>query len=398
MDERRVIAACCASRESYSRARRVLDLADMSQLGQAVFELVAQYYDTDPDANSVDRQLLESFATRQFPKHTEKFKAYIDQLPGDISSANVLKDLYEFKLRALQMRISEECATGNSAADELIEEYQELKAAGTVDVYEESKVIVPSNVEAAMELFSPDNMVPLYPKSLNEALGGGMPMGSHGLIFAPPEVGKTMFAVNLACGAAHEGRRVLYVGNEDPYQMILMRMYSRMTGMTRNEIMQDPATANKLADQHNIKNITLASLAPGSFSDIMSLHKRFKRPELIILDQLTNIAAPNGTHVEQFDWLAKRARKLGKVTGSVVISLCQGADTAIGKRNLEMGDVYFSNIAVQAQVDAMIGVGMDHEDQQVGRRMMCLVKNKISGGHDNVPVMVDDALSKVRSI
>lgn len=398
MDENRVIAACCASKENYSRARRVLDTADLSQLGQAVFDLVAQYYDTDPDANKVDLELLESFASRQFPKHTEKFRAFIKQMPEDISSANVLKDLYEFKLRALQIRISQECAAGGQAADELIEEYQELRAAGTVDVYEESKVIVPSRVEEAMSLFSKENMVPVYPKSLNEALDGGMPMGSHALLFAPPEVGKTAFAVNLACGAAHEGRRVLYIGNEDPYQMILMRLYSRMTGMTRNEIIRNPDEANRLADHHNIQNITLASLTPGSFSDIMNLHKRFKRPELIILDQLTNLVAPNGTHVEQFDWLAKRARKLGKVTGSVVVSLCQGADTAIGKRNLEMGDVYFSNIAVQAQVDAMIGLGMDHEDRLVGRRMMCLVKNKISGNHDNIPCMIDESLSKVRSL
>jgi hypothetical protein len=88
-------------------------------------------------------------------------------------------------------------------------------------------------------------------------------------------------------------------------------------------------------------------------------------------------------------------RALAKIRNIGAVSVTQAADSAINKLYLEMGDVYFSNIAIQAQVDLMIGIGMDNQAQQNNTRVLSLCKNKLTGNHVPLHVLVDPKLSKV---
>ena len=63
-----------------------------------------------------------------------------------------------------------------------------------------------------------------------------------------------------------------------------------------------------------------------------------------------------------------------------------------------MGDVYFSNVAIQGAVDVMIGLGMNDEYDRANRRMISLAKNKLSGNHEPFPVIIQPELSRILNV
>ena len=77
------------------------------------------------------------------------------------------------------------------------------------------------------------------------------------------------------------------------------------------------------------------------------------------------------------------------------MSLTQAADSAYGKLVLEMDDVYYSNIAVQANVDIMLGLGWNSEYQQMNKRMITVTKNKMNDFHGSIPVDMSPAISRI---
>lgn len=396
--EAQILSAIIGDRSSFDRLCAHLDISDLSDQGQIIYEMLTDYYDADKDAQHCDLSLIKSRIEREYAKNSDILLHCINNIV-ETSSINVEQEFLKFKKQRIEQDISHAFGSGSyDDIDYLLEQWNVYKDS----LYEigdasDSQVYIGEPLERLLSTISEDNLIKLYPKVLNERLGGGVPKGSHILVYARPEQGKTAFAVNMAAGFAYKDRKVLYVGNEEPYNMMLLRMISRLSGMTRWEIQDNPEEASELANDRGYSNIVFASLTPGTIKDVARLTEKHN-PDVIIIDQLHNLSSKVMNKVERLEQQAKQARDLAHSNDCVIVSLTQAADTAEGRQCLEMGDVYYSNTGIQGHVDVMIGIGSDQEMNRVDKRMLSLTKNKWTGNHTPCIVHLDRYLSKVTSM
>lgn len=401
MSERRLIASLLQSRPAFDRIDSHLDVEDLSEQGRIVIEGLREYYSRDSSAKLAEPDLLARDVGRTMtnPKHREAFEELISALAEvETSPENVVHDYISVKRDAVGNKLSVALAGGQSGDDvrKLIAEYEDWCNTEELNDEEESDAImVGADVTSLVtESFNRANLIRIMPESLNRQLDGGLLPGHHLVVFARPEMGKTAFLVNAMAGFARDGRRVLYVANEEPIQATAMRLLSRMTGMPKAEIMADPDTADMVAREHGYENVVLARLSPGTPREIEKLIAQFK-PHVLVIDQLRNLNVGEDHFVLKLEKAAMAVRQLGKKHGLVVMSVTQAGDSATGKAILDMGDVDSSNTGIPAQADVMIGIGANAEDERLNRRVLSLPKNKVGGNHGMVPVRFEPLLSKM---
>lgn len=392
--ERRVLSALLHDRRAFDTLRGMLDPDDFGDKAKLLVEQITLFYDNDPKAEQIDVGVLVAFFHRNYEKHGQVFEGFIRGLEG-VSSPNVTKDYIDFKKHQLSSKLGHACLSNNAGEIErLIELYQ---SASQIKEEQDDGVWEAPELSDILQEVSVENTVRLVPKSLNDAVGGGVPRGSHIVVFARPEVGKSMVSINLAAGFLNDSEKVLYVGNEDPAPQMLARLYARMSGMPKAEMHKDPKQATEVARSKGWSGLVFAGLAPGTIPEIEGLIKKHS-PTILILDQLTNLQCKIDGQVEKYLFLAQRVRALGKKYNLVTISVCQAGDSATNKLVLEQNDVFYSNTAIPAQADIMIGVGANEAFMRAGRRMFSLPKNKVNGNHEPFQVAVDPTLSKVMSL
>jgi len=402
MSERNLLSAVMADRTAYETIADHLKEGDLSEQGSIIITHVGEYYDRDETAQSVDAELLAGNVGRSLSnaKHREMFDKLIATVGGvECSPANIVHDFIEVKREAAGARLATALAAGKSAGDvrPLLDEYSKWESSTALDESEKTEVYKGESVLDLVGNTYSDGLIEVWPKTLNDRLDGGLLRGHHMLIFARPEMGKTMMLVNMIAGFLHQELTVLYIGNEDPISDIVMRTVSRLTGMTKYEILDDPDTADQVARTKNYDNLILAGLAPGTPRQIQSLITEYK-PDVVMIDQLRNLNVNEEHFVQKLEKAATAARNLGKSNNVLMVSVTQAGDSASGKGPLDMGDVDSSNTGIPAQVDVMVGVGATHDDEASNRRVLSLPKNKRSGNHEFFPVAIDPQLSKIRSL
>jgi len=245
--------------------------------------------------------------------------------------------------------------------------------------------------------FDRAGLIRISPSSLNARLDGGVRPGHHIVLFARPEMGKTMMTIEMMAGFAEQDLVTLYVGNEDPIADINMRLVNRLSGMTKLEVLNDPGHADTLARASGYDNIILHSAAPGTPRQITKLVDRYN-PNILVLDQLRNICTGNDNYVLKLEEAATHARNWAKKYGMVVVSVTQAGDSATNKAALDLGDVDFSNTGIPAQADVMIGLGANANHKAAGELVISLPKNKVSAIHEAFAVTTEPHLSKILPI
>jgi len=401
-NERGVLAACIADRTAFDRIADHVQDGDLTEQAALVLRAVREYYDRDAAATRVDPEILSREIARGIanPKHQQVFTSMVTDIAGmDVSPSNVVHDFISIRRDAVGARLSVALATGadDEVVRKLIVEYENWCDAETLADEEEMVVKGASVRELVADHFTDAGLIRMLPSSLNERLDGGMRRGHHVVVFARPEVGKTLFVINLMSGFLRDGHTVLYVGNEDPLPDIVMRVITRLTGMSSDEVRADPDKADELARQVGYDNLILASLCPGTPREIEALVLEYK-PDIVVVDQLRNLHVHEDNRVIQLEKSATALRNLGKRHNLLVVSVTQAGDSASGKGVLDMGDVDFSNTGIPAQADLMVGLGMSQQDEAAGRRVISLSKNKRTGRHDFFPVHLDQRFNRIRSM
>lgn len=406
--ELKLLAALAASRESYSKLKDYLTDEDFSPQALIVWAKIKEFYETDPGASRVDMDLVLAKLERDLanPKHFEMFRTLVSSFPKDVSSLNVTKEFIDSKKYNIGIKLSHALASGERESNirTLVDDYLQYLDAEDLDDQLTGKYDVQpkKTVRDLIPALDDSVRIPLYPSSLNDRVGGGAVPGHMVFIFGRPEIGKTLNALNLARRPCKIGKRGIYFGNEDPMDSVIQRAVCSFSGLTWEECLKDPEKADTLAEEAGLGNLTFVALYPGSVSEIRELvHEH--RPDFFILDQITNITsstgkADAGNFTLQLGSAMRGLRNIAKRYHSVGIAFAQAGDSAEGKLVLDMGDVDWSNTAMQAACDVMIGVGMDKEYEARDMRMFSLCKNKISGNHDYFGVAVDRKLSRVRSL
>ena len=247
-----------------------------------------------------------------------------------------------------------------------------------------------------VESLKNQNRIKLWPKALHQATGGAM-RGNNVLVFGRPEVGKSLFIINMVGGLLHDGYKVLFIENEDPAKSTMSRLICRLADKPLIDVIENPDEVENVVRQRGYNNLILKSLSPGTFRDIQSLIDHHG-VDVVVINQLRNIWVGKASRVEQMEIAATSARNLAKKNDILVIGVTQAGDSGTNKLRLEMGDIDFSNTGMPAQMDLIIGIGSNEEYDGKSWRMISLPKNKLSGEHLYFPVMVDTKTNKVTSI
>lgn len=402
MAERRLLASCIKSRGAFDTIEQFLDRSDFTEQGQLLLQQLHKFYERDPKADVADPELILSAICRELPnpKHHVVFKDMLASLAGmEVSPENAAADYVAVKREKVGNKLASALAAGRppDVVGPLVEKYQELLESELNPKQKETQVLVGASV---MDLVAARNrdggLIRLFPNSLNERLDGGLLRGHHVVIFARPEVGKTTFVVNSNRGFLRQQLKVLYCGNEDPIEDVVLRHVSCLADMTKHEVIDDPEGADRLARENGYDNLVLASMTPGSPKEIEALVVEHK-PDVLVVDQLRNLMVGEENFTRQLERAAQAVRAIGKKHNCLVLSVTQAGDSASGKSILDMGDVDSSNTGIPAQADVMIGIGMSRDDELQGRRVLSLPKNKAGGNHDSFPVRVDLTKSRVLS-
>lgn len=400
--ESKLLAAMIDSRDAYVTLTKLGVDNDLSQLAKQIYKRIQSYYGRDDNASFVDKDILLSALSREMPAHADKFKHALDNLP-EVSTANVLDCLVNTRLSNLSIDMRACMDKGDTIkAAELMQEYITLSKEGITDSQDKSASYSVRNGVASSELlkvFGDGVAYNILPKELGEIIKGLIP-GDHILIYASPEVGKSAVAINMAAGLCYQGKRVLYVGNEDPEERMLLRFKSRFSGMTVEQVSSHQQQADERASKYGYNNLFFVRLYPGTPQDVMNLCLQIK-PDVCIVDQLVNLQFIGGKEppkTELLERLAYIMRMFYSKHRILGISLSQADEKSIGREYLELRNVYYSNIGVQGQCDVMIGVGMTPAMEHHGHRCLNVVKNKACGEHTFIHVELDHKLSKLKTI
>ena len=398
MREQHVLSSCIKDRAAYEAIQAHVEHQDLSEQGLVIWNGITNYYEADTGANMVDAGILADQIAHHIPveKHKEMFRGIVHTLAESESSPpNVVQDLLTTKRLQLGQRLAAELL-GGSDASALIEEYMEVSNATRLDdVEEEEDARQGFSVEELCAVdFNADNLINVYPTSLNDRLGGGVKPGHHITIFARPEMGKTMLTIEMMAGFARQGLTTLYIGNEDPIADINMRVVNRLSGMTKLEVINAPGVADKKCRDAEYENIILKGMAPGTPREITKLIETYM-PDVLVLDQLRNLNMGQDNYVLALEQAAKQARQWAKRYSCVVVSVTQAGDSGAGKAVLDMGDVDFSNTGIPSQCDVMIAMGATEKQLAENERVLSLPRNKVSGRHEYFSVSVDPTRSSV---
>jgi len=401
MRERQVLASAMRDRWAFDTIADHVAHDDLSEQGWVIWQGITDYYDRDTKAGDIDPELLSAAIGRGLSadKHKTTFTNLVNGLSNlDVSPSNVVSDLLATKRDVAGKQLAAAIASGQH--DEvLLSRYTDLLAADSLD--EEATEVEArrgfSVAELVSEKFSAANLISVYPTALNDRLGGGVKPGHHIVLFARPEMGKTMATIEMTAGFARQGLTVLYIGNEDPLDDITMRVVNRLSNMTKAEVMEAPDVAEAKAKEAGYDNIVLQSLAPGTPREITKLIEEYK-PHVLVLDQLRNLNMHQDNYVLALENAAKQARQWAKRYSCVVVSVTQAGDSASRKAVLDLGDVDYSNTGIPAQADLMVGLGANDHHAKNGEIVFSLPKNKISGVHEYFACAVEPQYSKIVSL
>jgi archaellum biogenesis ATPase FlaH len=396
--EKRLISAALKSRKAFDEIFSKVDPDKFSAQGAFIGKAIKEYYELDNDAKSIDVAVVKNRVGESVrnDKHVAAIHDYLDSLDPEVSIPNLAHDIKLFQ----QLRLGDELSLAlvnreePNKIRELMAQYEDLSH--SKEEKSEEEIFHKKSVKQLLEKsFDPTRQIKLSPRELNDRCDGGARPGHHILVYARPEIGKTLFAQNLCAGFLRQGYRTLYIGNEDPASDILLRFICRLSKMTKAQVRENPDEAERRSFANGYDNLVVASLAPGNFFEIRKLVEKHK-PAVVVLDQLRNLEVNSESRVLALEKAATEARNLAKRHSLLVVSVTQAGDSAEGKAILGRDDIDFSKTGIPAQVDLMIGIGADPTMEQHGIRTISLPKNKLSGRHDHFVVTINPAIGTVQ--
>jgi len=244
MREKHVLNSCIQDRRAFLTVADHVERDDLSEQGWIIWQGICEYYDTDAGANDIDAEILAANIARGVAaeKHKQMFTSLVASIAGfDASVANVVADLLATKREVKGNQLAAAILAREDTA-ELLAEYDRLLGAQTLQEEEDEDARIGYSVEDLVATgFNSANLIHISPTSLNDRLDGGVKPGHHIVLFARPEIGKTMMVIEMMAGFARQGLRTLYIGNEDPLDDINMRVVNRLSGMPKSEVIKKPA-------------------------------------------------------------------------------------------------------------------------------------------------------------
>lgn len=393
--ERAILSACIASRTNYETVIQSLGgepfTSAFSPVAKACAELLEDFYAIDPDAGACSREALVVRAQEKAynPHHVKAIEDFVRGLDGAVSVPNLVHDIRQHRRHRIGDKLAGLLAnrTEGGELDSLLEQYHTLKGEPD-ELATEEDTYCNVSVESLFDAGRADGRtIPFGLPSLDKYTAGGARPGHHILVYARPEIGKSLLCIDRTAYWIESGYRVLHIENEEPLFDTTMRLVGRVCRRTREEINANRGKAQAVLDGKGYERFTGISLSPGNFQSISKLVDKHK-PHIVVLNQLRNIDVGDDNRVTALEKAAVGARNLAKSRGVIVVSVTQAGDSAEGKQFLELSDIDFSKTGIPGAIDLAIGIGASQEDKRFGIRTINLPKNKLGGEHGSFQVKI----------
>jgi archaellum biogenesis ATPase FlaH len=314
----------------------------------------------------------------------------LEEAPGKDVAADLIKRFY---WKTLAKDIGEKAIRGINNGEY---DFEGIKAiadkAGEVEIDTSAKE-VDTSIASLMAQSSVQNNFKFKLPNLQERIGGIGP-GHNVIIFGRPEVAKSSLTAYLSVGFLEQGKKVLYIGNEEPGWKIALnhvRSALDMSDASLKADMEKGITSYKAWDALE-ENFTLLDGVGMMIDDVSRLAVKNK-PDIIILDQTDKIgisSAPQQRH-EFLKELYVQAREIAKRNNAAVINVCQASAEAEGRRYVSFDMMDQSKTGKAGEADLIIGIGKDPSEraEDTGIRYLTVSKNKITGWHGTISTLFD---------
>tara|TARA_R110000851_G_scaffold43023_1_gene106770 strand:- start:558 stop:1754 length:1197 start_codon:yes stop_codon:yes gene_type:complete len=213
---------------------------------------------------------------------------------------------------------------------------------------------------------------------------------------ARPNTGKTSFHASIIAspnGFAHQGAKCVILCNEEGYHRVGARYLTAATGMTVQEVKNNPVQA-QTRYKPVFDNIKIRDASNRDMAWVESVCKAYK-PDILVLDMGDKFARTSGFSRpdEALKANAIHARQIAKTYECAVFYMSQLSAEAEGKVVLNQAMMEGSRTGKAAEADLMVLIaknpqveGQEEEDVQ---RHLNIVKNKLSGWHGTVHCELD---------
>lgn len=391
--ELELIASCIRDREAFDTANDLLSREDWTPISNRVFKAIQEFYRKDETVDHADWRYVYEYASRGMSSDAQKdqVRELLEQAKGlEVSTKNVLAHALEVRRQSLGLKLAESLCNGEHD-EETFELY--TKIIETEDLSQMmGDELVGVGIDELMEVLDEKNKIPMFPKSLNDRIGGGLVAGDNVILGARPEGGKTAMVVTNMAGMASRGHKVLYCGNEDAIKKVIVRVVSCLTGKKALEMMQDPKATMELARKRGYDNIVFAHPV-STAGHVANLCRRHK-PKVVMVDQVRNLKVSADNRTGQLEAAGIAMRNIAAEQRVAAIGVTQVGDSGEQKLRLGMSDIDSSKTGIPACCDIMILIGVDNAFDAANSRMLNLPKNKTGGGHDAWQVKLDPTISR----
>ena len=215
-------------------------------------------------------------------------------------------------------------------------------------------------------------------------------------IGARPNTGKTSFHASLIAspgGFAHQGANCIILCNEEGYHRVGARYLTAATGMTMQQIKENPSKARDLYAPVK-ERIKIKDATGRDMNWVESICKSYK-PDLVLLDMGDKFAKQGGfaRPDEALKANAIHARQIAKQHECAVFYMSQLSADAEGKVLLNQSMMEGSRTGKAAEADLMVLIAknpvVDGQEEEDTQRHLNVVKNKLSGWHGVVHCELD---------
>lgn len=396
VSEQALLASLLHSRDAWLAVYEHVEPDSLSAHGAALLEEIADYYQRDDSATRCDVTLIRDRVSRKLPKHAELFASLLRDMPPELGSANVVREVLELKRRKAGEELILVLNQGKSpaAVQPVLEEYLHLNSA--TDLYDTGGGVTMLTTSVA-DLFrassKEENLIKLLPRRLNAAMRGGVLPGHCVVIIGRVNVGKSALAVNNIAGFLMQGKKVLLIENEDLAEDVKRRIAIRLAQCTLTYAEEYPDKVMAVAKARGIDNLMMPDPAPGSVKELDRLAAMLT-PDVIVVNQLRHLAASKEAATDgvgAIDRVAQGLRAMGKRRRILMVLVGAAKEGEVGydglakeKVVLEMSDSYGSRTGVPGIADIMLAIGDSAPLRERGMVAVHLCKNKRGG---SMPVL-----------
>lgn len=382
--EIKILSALLSSRDNWNLVSSSIDKLSLDPFSLMLAKEIGNFYEHSNSLDSIDIDCFKQVCQKKY--QNEVLLTILDKIKeGEYRAEDVRPLLYECKKESLRNAMMTAIMDHKEEDLKLLcSEYLQASIAS----FQQPKIVdIASEVSKIISDTSEVKKIKLIPASINRHIDMGVPQDTscNILVFARPGTGKSAYCISLAYNFCAQGKKVVYIDNEQGRDTFLSRVLCRFVSTKDKPIVWSQFRENEemhldIARRNNLDLFRYYEPSNNTLEEIEAIVHE-ERPNVLIVDQMLNLVINKESNSTKSLGMASRAiRALGKRDHMITVCATQ-AGKSLRKdadRFLRKEDVYMSSTEVPGAFSLMIGIGQNEtEDRDQGRIYVNIVKNQL---------------------